>query len=48
MALTLEAMFCFVCNTTTEHIVRRWKSGEIKSFMCRRCKHKETVGSNSV
>jgi len=42
--MNLEAMYCFVCNTTTEHIVRRWKSGEIKSHLCRVCKTKHTPG----
>lgn len=46
--LSLEAAFCFVCNLTTEHIVRRDKNGEIKSLTCRTCKHKHVVSHREL
>lgn len=46
MNIIIEAMYCFVCGTITEHVIRRAKSGEIISHLCRRCKHTHVVGSN--
>jgi hypothetical protein len=48
MSIIVEAANCTPCRTVTEHIIRRSKSGKIKSLLCRRCKHKHVVGSNEL
>ena len=46
MKQEISAVYCFKCNTMTEHIVRTDRSGEITKTMCRACKHTHVVGSS--